>query len=86
MPEIANDLPAPACFCLHFESGIKQNQRLGPDLFRFFGRLQGPTTSPGVTAPKNRYASPRAVGAAPRPAAMGGHHFTTQDRHSGTLQ
>jgi uncharacterized protein DUF5681 len=35
MPEISSDSPASACFLLHFESGIEQNQALAPDLFRF---------------------------------------------------
>jgi hypothetical protein len=33
MPENLADLPAPACNRLHFESGIEENQALGPDLF-----------------------------------------------------
>lgn len=40
MPEIIADLPASACFSLHFESGIEQNQTLGPDLLRFAARDQ----------------------------------------------
>src|SRR5436190_17486808 len=35
MPEICSDSPAIACFLLHFENGIEENQRLAPDLFRF---------------------------------------------------
>jgi hypothetical protein len=35
MPESLNDLPASACFSLHFESGNEQNQSLAPDLLRF---------------------------------------------------
>jgi hypothetical protein len=31
MPEIPADLPDPACLCLHFESGIEENQSLAPD-------------------------------------------------------
>src|ERR1051326_5880476 len=34
MPENLADLPASACFSLHFESGIEQNQSLAPDLLR----------------------------------------------------
>jgi hypothetical protein len=33
MPEIIADLPDPRCFSLHSESGIEENQSLGPDLF-----------------------------------------------------
>jgi uncharacterized protein DUF5681 len=33
MPEISVDLPAPACFYLHSEGGIEENQTLNPDLF-----------------------------------------------------
>ena len=33
MPEIAADLPDPACFCLHFGPGIEANQSLAPGLF-----------------------------------------------------
>jgi hypothetical protein len=33
MPEILAASPDPACFCLHFESGIEENQPLAPDLF-----------------------------------------------------
>jgi len=40
MPEIIADLPDSACFSLHFESGIEQNQSLGPDLLPFAGRDQ----------------------------------------------
>jgi hypothetical protein len=35
MPEMIADSPAPACFSLHFPSGIEQNQSLAPDLLRF---------------------------------------------------
>src|SRR5690349_7906785 len=40
MPENLADLPASACFSLHFESGIEQNQWLGPDLLPLAGRHQ----------------------------------------------
>jgi hypothetical protein len=40
MPKIIADLPASACFSLHFESGIEQNQSLAPDLLRFAARHQ----------------------------------------------
>jgi hypothetical protein len=33
MPEIPAASPDPACFCLHFGSGIEENQSLAPDLF-----------------------------------------------------
>jgi hypothetical protein len=33
MPEIPAASPDPACFCLHSESGIEENQSLAPDLF-----------------------------------------------------
>src|ERR1051325_769049 len=40
MPKIIADLPASACFSLHFESGIEQIQSLAPDLLRFAARHQ----------------------------------------------
>src|ERR1041384_3962603 len=39
MPEIA-DPPSVCCFSLHFESGIEENQSLGPDLLPFAARDQ----------------------------------------------
>jgi hypothetical protein len=33
MPEIPAASPDPACFCLHFGTGIAENQPLAPDLF-----------------------------------------------------
>ena len=35
MPEISADLPDPACFCLHFQTGAEVNQPFAPDLFAF---------------------------------------------------
>ena len=46
MPESLNDLPASACFSLHFESGNEQNQSLAPDLLPFAARDQAGDETP----------------------------------------
>src|SRR5437763_7248649 len=46
MPESLNDLPASACFSLHFESGNEQNQSLDPDLLPFAARDQAGDETP----------------------------------------
>src|SRR5207248_9384942 len=38
MPEMTDDSPVSGCFLLHFKCGIRQDQRLTPDLFRFLPR------------------------------------------------
>jgi hypothetical protein len=65
MPEVTTDAPAPACFHLHFASGIEQNQSLAPDLFAFSARDRGGRFAqghsgnpqgrpPGIPNPKRR--------------------------------
>ena len=56
MREIPGDSPAPACSCLHFESGIQQNQLLAPDLFRFGAREEPPVRDPGARDSRGRFA------------------------------
>jgi len=79
---IVDHLAASGWLWLHFESGLVQNQSLGPDLYHSSARNQAlPSDSAcGGTKTALRHA------ARSRHAVAGGLHFAIPDRHRIALQ